>query len=55
MLRRLVKKVWSYDFNDFTSDIGGLLGLFLGLSFWSMYTFAMDGLVFAYGKVRKNK
>ena len=31
------KEVESYTFNTFISDFGGLLGLFLGLSFWDIY------------------
>ena len=31
------REVKSYSFNSFISDSGGLLGLFLGLSFWDVY------------------
>ncbi len=36
--------MYVYGWNDFTSDIGGLSGLFLGVSFWSIWVAAKDCL-----------
>ena len=37
--RKIPKKVevLAYDSDDFLSDVGGLMGIFLGASIWSFY------------------
>lgn len=35
----IMKEEWLYDFNSFIGEVGGSLGLFMGLSFFSMFEY----------------
>ena len=43
------KEVIAYTFGDFLSDVGGLMGMFLGASFWSIYELTLRPLLHSIG------
>ena len=50
--RRITEK-YAYSFDSILSDAGGMSGLFLGLSFWSLADMAIDAIKWAKGTLNR--
>ncbi len=49
---RVTRETFAYNFGDFASDIGGLSGLFLGISIWGLFS-ALKRYLERFGSIGK--